>query len=179
MLIFLEIICCEWLRAVAFCLCGSQWSISPSRIFAYITFLVVLFQNIKNEWAKAVLSDAENLTEERVDEVLNQFLKDFKEGLLEAKSWPSNVSAYTVSKAALNAYTRILARKCPTLCINCLSWLCQNRSKLQQWHLNYRRRCWKPCEIGSAAWWGAFRPILRSEGSVWILTEKDSLLHMN
>ena len=120
MLIFLEIICCEWLRAVAFCLCGSQWSISPSRIFAYITFLVVLFQNIKNEWAKAVLSDAENLTEERVDEVLNQFLKDFKEGLLEAKSWPSNLSAYTVSKAALNAYTRILARKCPTLCINCV-----------------------------------------------------------
>ncbi|WKA06045.1 hypothetical protein VitviT2T_023971 [Vitis vinifera] len=77
-------------------------------------------QNIKNEWAKAVLSDAENLTEERVDEVLNQFLKDFKEGLLEAKSWPSNLSAYTVSKAALNAYTRILARKYPTLCINCV-----------------------------------------------------------
>ena len=120
MLIFLEIICCEWLRGVAFCLCGSQWSISPSRIFAYITFLVVLFQNIKNEWAKAVLSDAENLTEERVDEVLNQFLKDFKEGLLEAKSWPSNLSGYTVSKAALNAYTRILARKYPTLCINCV-----------------------------------------------------------
>ncbi|KAL6322703.1 hypothetical protein AAG906_015389 [Vitis piasezkii] len=77
-------------------------------------------QNIKNEWAKAVLSDAENLTEERVDEVLNQFLKDFKEGLLEAKSWPSNLSGYTVSKAALNAYTRILARKYPTLCINCV-----------------------------------------------------------
>ena len=86
----------------------------------YITFLLVLFQNVTNEWAKAVLSDAENLTEERVDEVLNQFLKDFKEGLLEAKSWPSNLSGYTVSKAALNAYTRILARKYPTLCINCV-----------------------------------------------------------
>ena len=80
----------------------------------------MLFQNINNEWAKAVLSDAESLTEERIDEVLDQFLKDFKEGLLEAKSWPHFLSAYTVSKAALNAYTKILARKYPTLCINCV-----------------------------------------------------------
>ncbi|KAL6322667.1 hypothetical protein AAG906_015353 [Vitis piasezkii] len=86
----------------------------------YITLLLVLFQNVTNEWAKAVLSDAENLTEERVDEVLNQFLKDFKEGLLEAKNWSAFYAAYTVSKAALNAYTRILATKYPAFCINCV-----------------------------------------------------------
>ncbi|KAL0428908.1 UNVERIFIED_CONTAM: (+)-neomenthol dehydrogenase [Sesamum radiatum] len=40
---------------------------------------------IPNEWAKGVLNDAENLTEERIDQVLNEFLKDFKEGSLEAK----------------------------------------------------------------------------------------------
>ncbi|KAJ9681572.1 hypothetical protein PVL29_020439 [Vitis rotundifolia] len=77
-------------------------------------------QNIKNEWAKGVLSDAENLTEERVDEVLNVFLKDFKEGSLEAKSWPTFLSANTVSKSALNAYTRIMAKKYSTFCINCV-----------------------------------------------------------
>ncbi|KAJ9681564.1 hypothetical protein PVL29_020436 [Vitis rotundifolia] len=77
-------------------------------------------KNVINEWAKGVLSDAQNLTEERVDEVLKEFLKDFKEGLLEAHSWPSFLSAYIVSKAALNAYTRILARKYPTFCINCV-----------------------------------------------------------
>ncbi|KAJ9681566.1 hypothetical protein PVL29_020437 [Vitis rotundifolia] len=77
-------------------------------------------QNVTNEWAKTVLSDAENLTEERVDEVLNQFLKDFKEGLLEAKNWSAFYAAYTVSKAALNAYTRILATKYPAFCINCV-----------------------------------------------------------
>ncbi|KAL0397872.1 UNVERIFIED_CONTAM: (+)-neomenthol dehydrogenase [Sesamum calycinum] len=42
-------------------------------------------KNIPNEWAKGVLNDAENLTEERIDQVLNEFLKDFKEGSLEAK----------------------------------------------------------------------------------------------
>ncbi|MED6187435.1 (+)-neomenthol dehydrogenase [Stylosanthes scabra] len=75
-------------------------------------------QNLSNEWAKKILSDDESLTEEKIDEVLNQFLKDFKEGSLETKGWPPSFSAYIVSKAALNAYTRVLAKKYPSLCIN-------------------------------------------------------------
>ncbi|TQE10606.1 hypothetical protein C1H46_003719 [Malus baccata] len=39
------------------------------------------------------------------------FLEDVKQNLVEAKSWPTNFSAYIVSKAALNAYTRVLAKK--------------------------------------------------------------------
>lgn len=77
-------------------------------------------ENIPSEWAKGVFNDVENLTEERVDEVLNEFLKDFKEGALETKGWPSFLSAYTVSKAAMNAYTRILAKKHPSFIINCV-----------------------------------------------------------
>ncbi|KAL0425963.1 UNVERIFIED_CONTAM: (+)-neomenthol dehydrogenase [Sesamum radiatum] len=77
-------------------------------------------KNIPNEWAKGVLNDAENLTEERIDQVLNEFLKDFKEGSLEAKGWPSYFSAYILSKAAMNAYTRILAKKYPNFRINCV-----------------------------------------------------------
>ncbi|CAI0627648.1 unnamed protein product [Linum tenue] len=34
---------------------------------------------LKNEWATSVLSDVENLTEEKVEQVLNQYLKDFKD----------------------------------------------------------------------------------------------------
>ncbi|XP_057966687.1 (+)-neomenthol dehydrogenase-like isoform X2 [Malania oleifera] len=75
-------------------------------------------KNISNE-AKGILSDAEGLTEERVDEVLNGFLKDVEDGLLESKGWPF-LPAYRVSKAALNAYTRILAKKYPDFCINCV-----------------------------------------------------------
>ena len=78
----------------------------------------MLMQKLPNEWAKGVLSDVESLTEEKLDEVLNQFLKDFKEGSLETKGWPLYPSAYTVSKAALNAYTRILAKKYPSFCVN-------------------------------------------------------------
>ncbi|MED6183162.1 (+)-neomenthol dehydrogenase [Stylosanthes scabra] len=94
-----------------------QLSESP-RIVAVSSSLGKL-ENLPNGWAKGILSDAENLTEEKVDEVVNQYLKDFEEGLLETKGcWPLAHSAYIVSKAALNAYTRILAKKHPCFCIN-------------------------------------------------------------
>ncbi|KAF5464215.1 hypothetical protein F2P56_014307, partial [Juglans regia] len=77
-------------------------------------------KGIPNEWAKGVLSDAESLTEERVDGVLNKFMKDFKEGALEENGWPAYLSAYVVAKAALNGYTRVLAKKYPSFLINCV-----------------------------------------------------------
>ncbi|XP_057454551.1 (+)-neomenthol dehydrogenase-like [Lotus japonicus] len=80
---------------------------------------------VPNGWAKGVLSDADNLTEETVDGVLKKFLQDFQDGSLEGKGWPKIFSAYIMSKAAMNAYTRILARKYPTFCINsvCPGWV--------------------------------------------------------
>ncbi|KAF7809653.1 putative oxidoreductase [Senna tora] len=75
---------------------------------------------VSNEWARGVLSDVEKFTEERINEVVKEFLKDFKEGSHERKRWPKIFAAYVVSKAALNAYTRILAMKYPKICINCL-----------------------------------------------------------
>ncbi|KAM5555203.1 hypothetical protein ABKV19_023213 [Rosa sericea] len=69
---------------------------------------------------KEIFTDVENLREESVDEVLTEFLKDYKEGSLESKGWPSSMSGYTVAKTALNAYTRILAKKYPGFRVNCV-----------------------------------------------------------
>ncbi|KAG5037023.1 hypothetical protein GLYMA_07G073900v4 [Glycine max] len=77
-------------------------------------------EHIPNGWPKEVLSDVENLTEEKIDDILNEFLKDFKEGSLETKGWPLAMPAYSVSKAALNAFTRILAKNYPSFYINAL-----------------------------------------------------------
>ncbi|KAJ1426870.1 Short-chain dehydrogenase/reductase SDR [Sesbania bispinosa] len=79
-----------------------------------------LLKNIPNKWAKGVFDDAENLTEERIDEVLKEFIKDFKESSLENKGWPTFISAYRVSKAAMNSHTRILAKMHPNFYINCV-----------------------------------------------------------
>ncbi|KAK2649428.1 hypothetical protein Ddye_016917 [Dipteronia dyeriana] len=60
--------------------------------------------------------------EEKIDQVVMKgFLEDAKEGLLENNGWPVTLSAYVVSKAALNAYTRILANKLPKISINAVS----------------------------------------------------------
>ncbi|CAL0318354.1 unnamed protein product [Lupinus luteus] len=68
--------------------------------------------------AKEVFSDIESLTVEKINDLVNQFLQDYKEGSLKIKGWPTQLSAYTVSKAALNAYTRIFAKKYPSFCVN-------------------------------------------------------------
>lgn len=67
-----------------------------------------------------MFADIEELTNEKLGEVLREFLKDYKEGCLETKNWPAVVSGYTMSKTALNAYTRMLAKKYPNFRINCI-----------------------------------------------------------
>ncbi|XP_038978218.1 salutaridine reductase-like isoform X2 [Phoenix dactylifera] len=76
---------------------------------------------ISNEKLKQDLSNVDGLTEERLVELLNLFIKDFKEGFLDAHGWPTIASAYKLSKVLINAYTRILAKKYPALCINCVN----------------------------------------------------------
>lgn len=75
---------------------------------------------IENEHAKSVLGDEGSLTEERIDEVVQEFLKDFKEGRVEENKWPTYVAGYKVSKAALIAYTKVLAQKHSDFVINSL-----------------------------------------------------------
>ncbi|XVF19528.1 hypothetical protein REPUB_Repub11eG0118600 [Reevesia pubescens] len=72
-------------------------------------------ESIRNE-----LGDIENLTEEKLDTILQRFMKDFKENALEANGWSIMLPAYSISKAVLNAYTRILARRYPKMRINCV-----------------------------------------------------------
>ncbi|XP_019234857.1 PREDICTED: (+)-neomenthol dehydrogenase-like isoform X2 [Nicotiana attenuata] len=95
-----------------------QFSDSPRIV--NVSSLAGKLEHVRNEWAVGVLSDAENLTEDRVDEVLNAFLQDLKDGLMETEKWSLIFPAYTLSKAAMNAYTRILAKKYPSFLINCV-----------------------------------------------------------
>ncbi|KAI3727595.1 hypothetical protein L6452_16213 [Arctium lappa] len=73
-----------------------------------------------NEKLKEELADIENLTEERIDQIIQWFLKDFKAAKLQENGWPVTASAYKLSKATLNAYTRLMARKFPNMLVNCV-----------------------------------------------------------
>lgn len=77
-----------------------------------------MFQFITNENARKELEDVDELSEEKVDKVVEGFLEDDKENRIEVKGWLTNYYAYSVSKAAVNAYTRMLAKKYPNIAIN-------------------------------------------------------------
>ncbi|PUZ76773.1 hypothetical protein GQ55_1G317000 [Panicum hallii var. hallii] len=81
-----------------------------------------LLRFFSGEELKEELNNIDNLSEERLDELSELFLKDFKDGQLEPHGWPAEggYPAYKTSKALANAYSRILAKKHPKLCINCV-----------------------------------------------------------
>ncbi|RCV07503.1 hypothetical protein SETIT_1G250000v2 [Setaria italica] len=68
---------------------------------------------MSNEGVINVLSDIDNLLEEKLDE----------DGNLAARGWlpPPVASAYAASKALVNAYSRLLARRQPSLVVCCVN----------------------------------------------------------
>ena len=96
-------------------------SLSFSLLLLKIVPFLLFEQNFNSEDLKE-FDDINNLTENKLEELLNKFLEDFKANLVEAHGWPiGGSSAYKVAKATLNAYTRILAKKYPILHINYLT----------------------------------------------------------
>ena len=79
----------------------------------------ILLQFFSGEERKQELNDIDKLSEQRLDELSELFLRDFKDAQLESRGWPTEGGfiAYKVSKALLNAYSRILAKEHPSLCI--------------------------------------------------------------
>ncbi|PKI65332.1 (+)-neomenthol dehydrogenase-like [Punica granatum] len=79
-----------------------------------------LLKYITNKRAKEELRDIKSLTVEKIDSIVEGFLEDFKAGRVDSEGWPTNFSAYIVSKVALNAYTRVLAKEYPPIAVNCV-----------------------------------------------------------
>ncbi|ONK57077.1 uncharacterized protein A4U43_C10F16370 [Asparagus officinalis] len=77
-------------------------------------------KNIPGEIIRKQMGTVDEQTEERLDELLKSFLKDFNEQKLEENGWPTSASAYKVSKVTVSTYTRILAEKFPKIRINCV-----------------------------------------------------------
>ncbi|KAJ7960400.1 (+)-neomenthol dehydrogenase-like [Quillaja saponaria] len=77
-------------------------------------------KRIPNEHIRNELGDIQILTEGRIDAIVTKFLHDLNGNALEANGWSTMLPAYSISKASLNAYTRILAKKYPEMLINCV-----------------------------------------------------------
>jgi (+)-neomenthol dehydrogenase len=93
-------------------------SLSDSPTIVTVSSSLGQLKNVSNAEAKKVLGDAEGLTEEKVDEIVKHFLDAAKEDKLNERGWQYPLSAYIISKAAVNANSRILAKKYENFVIN-------------------------------------------------------------
>ncbi|CAM8960647.1 unnamed protein product [Rhodiola kirilowii] len=77
-------------------------------------------KRIPSEEKRKILADIDTLTEEKIENLIQNFLTDLKNEELEANGWCLMLPAYSISKATLNAYTRVLAKKYPSMYVNCV-----------------------------------------------------------
>ncbi|CAI9774547.1 unnamed protein product [Fraxinus pennsylvanica] len=96
-----------------------QLSTSGARI-VNVSSLRSELRRIPNEQTRKELGDIDTLTEEKIDKILQRFLHDVKNDEIEMNGWQTMLPAYSISKSTLNAYTRVVAKKYPQMCINCV-----------------------------------------------------------
>ncbi|XP_055828064.1 uncharacterized protein LOC129896233 [Solanum dulcamara] len=65
---------------------------------------------ISNVSVRQQLEDVDSLSEEVIDKTVNKFLEQVKDGTWESGGWPHVFTDYSLSKLAVNAYSRLMAR---------------------------------------------------------------------
>lgn len=72
--------------------------------------LYTCLQKVRNPNIKSILED-EELSEEQIEHVVGLFLQSVKNGTWKSQGWPEIWTDYAVSKLALNAYAKVLAKR--------------------------------------------------------------------
>lgn len=70
-----------------------------------------LLNKLQNETLRKRLGDVEKLSESDIDEFVKMFLKQVEQGTWKSGGWPEVWTDYSVSKLALNAYSRLLSTR--------------------------------------------------------------------
>lgn len=96
---------------------GSDHNLYVFRIFIMLIshfplyYFVVSLQRVENVEFRELLSNLDTLTEEVIDRIVSTFLQQVEDGSWETGGWPQLSTDYSVSKLAVNAYTRLMAKK--------------------------------------------------------------------
>ncbi|XP_073013552.1 (+)-neomenthol dehydrogenase [Typha latifolia] len=70
-----------------------------------------LLNKVRNSALRELLQDEEKLSEDKIKQMVLQFLSQVKDGTWKEEGWPKVWTDYAVSKLALNAYSRWLAKQ--------------------------------------------------------------------
>lgn len=83
------------------------------------TCINACMQKVRSPEIRKVVED-EKVKEEEIEEMVRMFLRDVKSGRWKSRGWPEYWTVYAVSKLALNAHSRILAKRLQgNISVNC------------------------------------------------------------
>ncbi|ONK77349.1 uncharacterized protein A4U43_C02F5610 [Asparagus officinalis] len=82
---------------------------------------LALQKNVTNPSIKNLLQDEETLSEGKIEHMISQFLDDVYKGTWKDKGWPKVWTDYSISKLALYAHSKLLAKqnKGRNISVNC------------------------------------------------------------
>lgn len=72
--------------------------------------LLFNWQKLEDANLREKLGNIDTLTEEMIDQTVSTFLQQVQEGTWESGGWPKTFTDYSISKLAVNTYTRLMAR---------------------------------------------------------------------
>ncbi|KAH7866624.1 hypothetical protein Vadar_022850 [Vaccinium darrowii] len=111
------------------------------------------------------LEDVNSLSEEIIDRTLATFLAQVKDGSWTAGGWPQTYTDYSMSKLAVNAYTRLMAK------------MLSRRPEGQKIYINYYCPGW--VKTAMTGWAGHTSPEEGADTGVWLALLPDQLVTGN
>ncbi|XP_009604829.1 uncharacterized protein [Nicotiana tomentosiformis] len=117
---------------------------------------------ISNVSVRQQLEDVDMLSEEVIDNTMNKFLEQVKDGTWESEGWPHVFTDYSLSKLAVNAYTRLMAR------------ILEERPEGHKIYIN----CYCPGWVKTAltGWAGHVSPEEAADTAVWLALLPDQFV---
>lgn len=108
------------------------------------------------------LGDVESLTEEFIDETMNLFLQQVKDGTWESGGWPQVFTDYSLSKLGVNCFTRLMGR------------ILEDRPEGEKIYIN----CYCPGWVKTAmtGWAGHTSPEEGADTAVWLALLPDQFV---
>ncbi|KAL0354915.1 UNVERIFIED_CONTAM: Carbonyl reductase [NADPH] 1 [Sesamum radiatum] len=133
--------------------------VDPSSIEAFTEWIKenyggIDILRIENDEVRKKLQDDEALSEELIDQIMDTFLEQVKDGSWTDGGWPQVFTDYSLSKLAVNAYTRLMAR------------IFSERPEGQKIYIN----CYCPGWVKTAmtGWAGHVSPEDGADTAVWL-----------
>lgn len=115
---------------------------------------IISYQRISDDDLRNQLEDLDNLSEELIDATMTKFLEQVKDGTWTSGGWPQTNTDYSLSKLAVNAFTRVMAKKLST------------RPDSEKIYIN----CYCPGMVKTAmtGWAGQVTPEEGADTAIWL-----------